>query len=1717
MAAARTPEGAPAPAPVTAERIEPTFEERAAAPVAAPVPGERIEPTFEAPAAPAPAPAPSATEPEIVGTEAYQTLFNEYRSQGLTRQDADELAKRTLLEREQAEEAATRAATEGGTKGLTPATGLPPVNTWPDAGVLATLELQLAKPEETRNDALVAALEQEVTARGLRAPVGEEGVAETVTTPSGEGVSVAGEPPAGTPTGGLAGAERAGVVPAEADVGQPPAREGEQPSAVTETPEEADARFAAEDAAYQKQVDEDKSTGQFHAQTAFDQRGTYENLDDAIDSYRENLADTLADQGITDPSRINVTLDAFNAEVAKLKAAEAPTAPPKIELAPIEPPKSAAKRGRPKAELTPEQKADKEAQRKANQGALIKADREVKKAVSTLDSFAQPIDESAYADEESLKEAQANRTANRRTAIRRLLELDLDPRFRGTALGKRIKAALARPDIKPQELADIKRGIEATRAPSQSTDPLLRKVNPLLSNVTTGDQAITAIMRTGNAFQKLIAGRLRRFVRGVRVVVVEDGDPTPELLSSGKNAEAWEGARGLFIEDVNGTRTIFLRGASFGADQGVNNVTALHELLHAATNQKLYLGLRALQNNIDVNSSVAKFTREVSTIMTRANLLYDMLDGRRAIPDRVRAIVDSTLRFDAEGKPYYSIFADPHEFLAYGMSDPDFQAFLNALPDEQRQPANLFSRFVVAVREALGIPADKTTALTNLIDATDQLLSARKTPFMRKLEAGERRNAVSAQAKNNAKKVNKTEEKIKRSREAQEITDGLGTLTTLRDPKLFLDVVSAAWSGFNVAKLKAFLPALQTDTIVQWADRLGIKGLDRALRGLQDMGAMRANMLNSAADVTREWLKLQPGIARRLVKGAKSEIQALADVMHYSTDKGIDPTKNNTDSTLNAMWAKLSPQAKKVYARVRDSYKTYFDLYRLLLDKRIDALDIPGDAKDPDTPKGRVMAEIKKMYEASKAISPYFPLMRYGDYWLRIGKGKNVEFYMFESVMERELFLARREREAKAAGTTLDTDKGNSLRELRKRSVSAESSELLKDIFEAVDEAGALDDKEALKDQIYQMYLATMPEQSFRRQFIHRTGRTGFSGDALRNYITSTLNMANQLSRLRYGPQVLNDVEAARKSLEGNPDKAKLEMLVDEMGMRAELDIFPPASDAMAEAAANIANRTAFLYYMTSIKTALSQFASLPIFGAPVLMSRHNPAKVVKEMGRFINVFNQLGVLKEVDGKTQFVMPTIEQSSAVKLNPDEMRAVEAMRDRGLADVTLAYDLMDRRSVPTTKYVGAAKTATNMMGALFHNVERLNREVMYLTSFRLTLDELIAKGVPRDQAVDQAIEQAVDDTQTALGNFTEGNRPRIARGPTGKVLFQFKTFPLFLTTYMVRNFYRMTAGMNAAEKKEAAVQFFGTLGMSYLLAGYVGIPGISFAFGAVQALINAFKDDEEEDPLEEKDLETYTRTVVIPEVFGEVKIGNVPMSDILDAGVLNSISGYDMNSSLSMNNMWFPDLKESATYADTATDYALALAGPFAGLVFKQIPAAMDDFRAGKFDRGVEKLMPNLIRQPLIAARYAKEGATTAAGDVLREKEEFTQGQLVMQALGYRTEGLADAQAANFKANAIRQKVMQEKTRLISRVDLEAVRGSDDEFDNALENLLKFNARYPMVAVRPNELSGMLQRRMETREKADRGFRVDKKFYPYLEVLLEPSRAKLEREAAKPEK
>lgn len=1741
-------------------------------------------------------------------------LVKQYRKQGLMKDDAEMLARRTIAEQD-AE--AAKAAEIDEVVAETPAETTPADTVEPtaaevvteevaeepaaptlesitgelidqglpedEARVLAQMRLDKQKPiitQPTQAPSSIVTREAPPTIESLTSEFMDQGLPEdearvlarlaierdtretterqadavgAVTAPSGVSTELAERVGGESATGGPRVLESDRVVSAEQDAGRADVGEGTQPTALKPAPSEVDDAInnALARSAYQRLTVEgnelnkaEEDQGRVGTDNPLVKaiknitnplRGSKEELiesynygtendrtdiaDAAAYVYKQRYGEALPTKPATTPTETEGTPTDGTATTETVQTeTQRQEAPAAAGVTPAKP-----KRGRP-VTLTPEEKAATEAEKKEDRAARGRHKRAVDKAETSLQKALAPLDEGEFANEAELKEAQDDQRAERRNAVKELLRVSEESGLKPE--GKRARQILRDAKIPQTEIDDIKRGLERAKKALADKTNLLgpmssaksrrgAKVVPpdaAFSKFTTGQQAINYIIRKGNIFQKLLGARIRSALKGVEFFVIEDGDALPEQLQTKRNAEAWERSRALFIQNFKtGRRVVYVRGASFGNSQGANIVTVLHELLHAATALKIEQAAKFVKAGTNLNTPLVRAYMDLVNTMRNAQEEFYNLNDVSAIPPELADLLKST---------DLSIITDPNEFLAYGMSDEDFQEFLMTAEGEDQNPS-LFTQFVKAIAKFFGMPPGFDNAMIDLVIATDALLTA-KIPKAEKAETDA--EGVFAQNKKKSAKISATERKLLRSKDAQEVADNIGILTTLRDPQLFVDTLGALWSTMNMNKLKALLPAIQTSNLVEWAQNLGISELGNTWRMSQDMSAMRNKMLTASSDVVQEWLKIQPGVVGKL-RGKKNELTALADVMHYSTDKSIDPTKSTKDPVLNKMWSALSPQAQKVYTEVRDFYQAQYDLYRGLLDERIANSSIPGEVDDPDTPKGQLMAEIKKAYETGKGLAPYFPLMRYGDFWLRVGSGKGKEFYMFESQVARELFLKKRVRQLQAAGDTRseaemradqDLDSGNELSGLRKSSI--ENSTMLKNIFELLDVPGANKDIDALKDQIYQLYLTTMPENNFRRQFIHRKGTAGFSGDALRNFITSSVNMANQLSRIKYGYQMLNSIDAAQASLDGNPDKPRLEMLVKEMGKRIEMDVYPAVDNPFLNTAANFANKSAFLYFMTSVKTALVQLTSLPIFGAPVLMSRHDPLQVVKEMSRFMLVFNQFGVVK--DGK--LVMPTIEASKSVNLNADERAAMEAMHDRGIAEVTLTYDLMDRQDTPSTKYSGAFKATTDMMGALFHHTERINREIMFMSSFRLTMNELEpkikAKQMTRDEAVEQAIEQAVSDTHTALGNFTAQNRPRVMRTPVGRVVLQFKMFPMFLTTYLLRNAYRATAGLDAASKKEARIQLIGTLAMSLTLAGYVGVPGASMALGAAQALVNAMRDeDEEDDPLEKRDLEFWFRSVYLPNMFGDVKIGDKKLGEVVEAGGLDSLTGYDMSNSMSMNNMWFPELKEQRTAQATMMDYAMSLLGPSASLYLKQFPAAYDDFAAGRTLQGFEKLLPAMFRQSVTAYRYSQEGARTATGDVIKEADEFTKGQLVAQALGFRTEGLAAVQEANFKAEALRQKVIQDKGKVRARLDRELELGSDEAVDKAMDDLLEFNARNPQSAIKGSELSKQLLNRAKQRALSDRGFKVDKNMYPYLAELLDISREKLEREAAKPEK
>ena len=80
--------------------------------------------------------------------------------------------------------------------------------------------------------------------------------------------------------------------------------------------------------------------------------------------------------------------------------------------------------------------------------------------------------------------------------------------------------------------------------------------------------------------------------------------------------------------------------------------------------------------------------------------------------------------------------------------------------------------------------------------------------------------------------------------------------------------------------------------------------------------------------------------------------------------------------------------------------------------------------------------------------------------------------------------------------------------------------------------------------------------------------------------------------------------------------------------------------------------------------------------------------------------------------------------------------------------------------------------------------------------------------------------------------------------------------------------------------------------------------------------------------------------------------------------------------------------------------------------------------------------------------------------------------------------------------------------------MEITKGSDDDVEKAIDKIIKYNDKNYWDMITSAQISESLKKRMERRLMSDRGFPIDKKYYPQVMDLLEPSYKKLEREVQK---
>lgn len=908
--------------------------------------------------------------------------------------------------------------------------------------------------------------------------------------------------------------------------------------------------------------------------------------------------------------------------------------------------------------------------------------------------------------------------------------------------------------------------------------------------------------------------------------------------------------------------------------------------------------------------------------------------------------------------------------------------------------------------------------------------------------------------------------------------------------------------ALDIKVLEAFLPKVPRDVLFRMAERADVPRMEQVEKLFREATEFRHNLLSIAEKINRKWISLDGKTQKKL--GA---------VMHAATIARVDPPKDDSDPELNRMWAGLNDKARAVFEEVRDFYEDNRKLVFALMMQNVN-----NSKMNPES-KAEMIARIQKMYDDAKVIKPYFPLMRYGKYWMQTGKGNQLEFRMFESAAEKERAVLEYVQQRKAKGDYRSNEKlredgelsdGNDIQTLRDK--VADKSNLLKDVFRMLNESDLSEtSRAALTAEVYQMHLMTLPENSFQKAFIRRKDRKGFSEDALRNFTTSGVRMAQQITNIKYGPKIRNALDSAAASVEGTPDRARSEMIIKEVKNRYEDNIKPPEdADSMTRAIIKSATKVGYLYYMTRLRHVVSNVWAVPSRTVPIMAKYFGPAAAAKQVHQMFGdqMINQIGVTrKDEQGNVSYTMPSLASSKMVRENPELTRVVHKMIRRGITsqDAQTYNLLLQKDEANKSKFDLGLDYANRVLGAANHGSERLVREMTFLNLYQMARKTPVL-GRSEAMSEEEAFEFAQDATEEGLGNYSNENAPAWMKDTRFLMPAQFHKWAMFTGIYYMRNFKAMLAPLPKETRRGAAYALAGSYLMAVLGTGIKGaflVSTLLMGYGLARHLLQwaGFGGDEEEDDfLKDLDIMKWFTESYIPKTFGAYKIGDYPLSDILRSGVFNTVTGGDVAGSISEGELLFRNMPDESFFDNLPANLTAAYFGATGSIVTK-IRAAIKDWNEGDWRRALSGGLPSVAGDIASVYRYTEEGARTRNLDVKKYPEEFTKMELLMQVLGYKPADIARLEEVDALYAKKTKEIVDKRSDLMRRMFKAEQLGDEKLQEKVLDEMVKYNRTFPHPDLRidADAYFNYREGKVEDKRKMQRGLKIEEKFYQLLPV------------------
>ncbi|GLQ09259.1 hypothetical protein GCM10007913_11910 [Devosia yakushimensis] len=858
--------------------------------------------------------------------------------------------------------------------------------------------------------------------------------------------------------------------------------------------------------------------------------------------------------------------------------------------------------------------------------------------------------------------------------------------------------------------------------------------------------------------------------------------------------------------------------------------------------------------------------------------------------------------------------------------------------------------------------------------------------------------------------------------------------------------------------------------------RPGMVAIDHYLKVKRSMDAYRGKKHSDMDQIAQEWRKY----ARLGLGGAKwnkdgrTRAAALADLMHETTLAGIDPSRTDRENTdkrgydgLRARYLGLPPAGQQLYGKVRDVYKATADeMDAILLDnvrktqeiafrraenkyreerERIAQSGLTGldkskaekDAQDVyqnemNRATWNMKARLTKLrlaFEASRVPAPYFPLARFGRYFVSVKDldGTVISFSKRESAAE----MRRLAEQMRAAYPTAKVEAG--LQVERGGMRDAMDPRIVAEIESILGEAGVDGD---VMDMIWQRYLETMPDLSARKRFIHRKGVAGFDGDALRTFASNQFHAAHQLGKLKYGLELQELANQAVDQAKKADDPVRGMILANELKKRHDWVMNPTGSRAI-----QAVTSTMFVWYLAATPAAaLVNLSQTPMMAIPVLGAR------LGGIGKSTAAIARASA--DVARGRGSALRT-------RLSADEKRAMEAFYESGMIDRTQAHDLAGVGEVGVA-YSPLRQRIMAVISWAYHNVEVWNREITALAAYRLAREA----GQHEVAAIDTAHEL----TWAAHFDYSNSSRARAMQGDFAKVALTFQSHQVNMWYRLFRDIHQSVKGESPQARKEARYQLAGILGMMALFGGVNGF----FGYNLLVALAGLAFDDDDDPRTFKAELDGYVIDMLGPDLGG-----------IVLKGAPGHLLGIDLTSRLGMPDFfvrapdngsegkdWFQDLIVGATGVVPST-FLSAIDG--AGLISE-----------GNIARGIEVMAPKAIKDAMQAYRYANEGVVSRKGDVVVDRSQIDVWDVLAEAVGFTPAVVAETYERNGVLKDAEQHVLDERRMLMNRFAMAHVQGDIEARTAAIDAIRTWN-RKPYARAIPIT-SDSLEQSLKTRAR-----------------------------------